>query len=50
MRQERKKKAADNKLTFKCGFLQKRISTFMQRLPENEKVKYEREEEKKRRK
>ena len=50
LRQERKKKAAESKLSFKCGFLQKKISGFMKRLPENEKVKYEREEEKKKRK
>ena len=38
------------KMTFKCGYVQKRINTFLKKVPENEQKKYESGEEKKRRK
>ena len=49
-REERKRKANLEKLTFKVGYAQKRINTFLRKLPENERRNFESEEEKKRRK
>ena len=49
MREERKRKAEREKLTFKIGFVQKKISNFLKKLPSEEKRKYESEQEKQRR-
>ena len=49
-REERKRKANLEKLTFKVGYAQKRINTFLRKLPENERRNFESEEDKKRRK
>ena len=45
-RKERKRLAEEKKLTFKCGFVQKKINNFMMRLPAQEKKRYESEQEK----
>ena len=34
-RQERKRKTDMEKMTFKCGYVQKTINTFLKKLPEN---------------
>ena len=47
---ERKRRAEEQKQSFKFGFIQKKINLFMRKLPENEKRKYESEEEKRKRK
>ena len=49
-REEIKRKSEEKKLTFKCGFIQKKINTFMKKLPEGEQRKFESEGERKRRK
>ena len=48
-RKERKRMAEEQKMTFKCGFVQKRINSFMKKLPDHERKQYESEEEKKKR-
>ena len=44
-RKERKRLAEEKKLTFKCGFVQKKINNFMMRLPEQERKRYESKQE-----
>ena len=40
-RQERKRKADMEKMTFKCGYIQKKSNTFLKKLPENDQKRYE---------
>ena len=49
MRKERRRKAESEKLTFKIGYVQKKISNFLKKLPKGEKRKFESEQEKGRR-
>ena len=49
MREERRRKAAREKLTFKIGYVQNKISHFLKKLPREEKEKFESEQEKSRR-
>ena len=49
MREDRRRKADREKLTFKIGYVQKKISNFLKKLPESEKNKFESEQEKNRR-
>ena len=48
-REERRRKAEKEKLTFKCGFAQKKITTFLKNLPSEARRNFESEEERKRR-
>ena len=47
-REERKRKAEMEKLTFKCRFAQKKINSFLKKLPLNVRKNFESEEERKR--
>ena len=49
MREDRRRKADREKLTFKIGYVQKKISNFLKKLPWSEKKKFESEQEKNRR-
>ena len=49
-REERRRKAEMEKLTFKCGFAQKRINFFLRKLPANTRKTFESVEESKGRK
>ena len=40
MREERKKRANQEKLTFKIGYVQKKINTFLKKLPDGERRKF----------
>ena len=48
-REDRRRKAEKEKLTFKCGFAQKKITTFLKNLPSEARRKFESEQERKRR-
>ena len=48
-REDRRRKAEKEKLTFKCGFAQKKITTFLKNLPSEARRNFESEEERKRR-
>ena len=50
MREERKRRANQEKLTFKIGYVQKKINTFLKKLPDGERRKFESGEERSRRK
>ena len=49
LREDRRRKAEREKLTFKIGYVQKKISNFLRKLPSEEKRKFESEQEKHRR-
>ena len=49
IREERKRRANQGKLTFKIGYVQKKINTFLRKYPEGERKKFESEEERSKR-